>query len=92
MFVAGWMFHQEFVVPLQDVMDIKDVFLCMDEMYCIIIYTNVTCCKYYSFENLMYPILKIAQVLDFLDTSSMSVTFGIRAGRFRSCHGSFSYN
>jgi hypothetical protein len=36
-------------VPLQDVMDIKDAFLCMDEMYLIIIYTNVTWCKYYSY-------------------------------------------
>jgi hypothetical protein len=30
-------------------MDIKDVFLCMDELYCIMIYTNVTWCNYYSF-------------------------------------------
>jgi hypothetical protein len=40
----------------------------------------------------MYPVLKITHVLDFLDTSSMGVTFGIRAGRFRSCLGSLSYN
>jgi hypothetical protein len=31
-------------------------------------------------------------MLDFLDTSSMGVTFGIRAGRFRPCVGSLSYN
>jgi hypothetical protein len=31
-------------------------------------------------------------MLDFLDTSSMGVTFGIRAGRFRPCLGSLSYN
>jgi len=31
-------------------------------------------------------------MLNFLDTFSMGVTFGIRAGRFRSCHGSLSFN
>jgi hypothetical protein len=31
-------------------------------------------------------------MLDFLDTSSMGVTFGTRAGRFISCLGSLSYN
>jgi hypothetical protein len=31
-------------------------------------------------------------MLDILDTSSMGVTFGIRASRFRSCLGSLSYN
>ena len=31
-------------------------------------------------------------MLDFLGTPSMGVTFGIRAGRFRSCLGSLSYN
>jgi hypothetical protein len=31
-------------------------------------------------------------MLNFLGTFSMGVTFGIRAGRFRSCHGSLSYN
>jgi hypothetical protein len=29
-------------VKLQDVMDFKDAFLRMDELYCIIIYTNGT--------------------------------------------------
>jgi hypothetical protein len=47
----------------------------------------VYCCKF-----LMYPILNLTHVLDILDTSSMGVTFGIRAGRFRSCLGSLSYN
>jgi hypothetical protein len=41
---------------------------------------------------LMYPVLNSTHVLDFLDTSSMGVTFGIRAGRFRPCLGSLSYN
>jgi len=27
-------------------------------------------------------------MLNFLDTFSVGVTFGIKAGRFRSCHGS----
>jgi len=27
-------------------------------------------------------------IVNFLDTLSVGVTFGIRAGRFRSCHGS----
>ena len=40
----------------------------------------------------MYPVLNSTHVLDFLDTSSMGVTFGIRAGRFRPCLGSLSYN
>ena len=40
----------------------------------------------------MYPILKITHVLNSLDTFSMGVTFGIRAGRFRPCLGSLSYN
>ena len=35
---------------------------------------------------------KLIHMLDFLDTSSMGVTFGIRAGRFRPCLGSLSYN
>jgi hypothetical protein len=37
---------------MQDAMDNKEVFLCMVEMYYIIVYTNVTWCKYYSFEKL----------------------------------------
>jgi len=40
----------------------------------------------------MYPVLKIMNMLNFLDTFSVGVTFGIRAGRFRSCHGSLSFN
>jgi len=36
----------------------------------------------------MYPILKLTHILNFLDTLSVGVTFGIRANRFRSCHGS----
>jgi len=40
----------------------------------------------------MYPVLKIMHMLNFLDTFSLGVTFGIRAGRFRSCHGSLSFN
>jgi len=36
----------------------------------------------------MYPVLKIMHMLNFLDTFSVGVTFGIIAGRFRSCHGS----
>jgi hypothetical protein len=40
----------------------------------------------------MYPVLNLTHVLDFLDTSSMGLTFGIRAGRFRPCLGSLSYN
>ena len=40
----------------------------------------------------MYPVLNLTHVLDFLDTSSMGVTIGIRAGRFRPCLGSLSYN
>jgi len=35
---------------------------------------------------------KIMHMLNFLDTFSMGVTFGIRAGRFRSCHGSLDFN
>jgi hypothetical protein len=31
-------------------------------------------------------------MLNFLGTFSMGVTFGIRAGRFRPCLGSLSYN
>jgi len=31
----------------------------------------------------MYPVLKIMHLLNFLDTFSVGVTFGIRAGRFR---------
>jgi len=40
----------------------------------------------------MYPVLKLTHILNFLDTFSVGVTFGIRAGRFRSCHGSLSFN
>jgi len=36
----------------------------------------------------MYPVLKIMHILNFIDTFSVGGTFGIRAGRFRSCHGS----
>jgi len=32
----------------------------------------------------MYPILKLMHILNFVDTFSVGVTFGIRAGRFRS--------
>jgi hypothetical protein len=45
------------------------------------------CCKI-----LMYPVLILTHVLDFLDTSGMGVTIGIRAGRFRPCLGSLNYN
>ena len=31
----------------------------------------------------MYPVLRITFMLNFLDTFSMGVTIGIRAGRFR---------
>jgi hypothetical protein len=48
--------------------------------------------KFYCCKLLMYPVLNSTHVLDFLDTSSMGVTFGIRAGRFRPCLGSLSYN
>jgi hypothetical protein len=41
---------------------------------------------------LMYPVLILTHVPDFLDTSGMGVTIGIRAGRFRSCLGSLDYN
>jgi hypothetical protein len=41
---------------------------------------------------LMYPVLKITLMLNFLDTFSMGVTFGIRACRFRPCLGSLNYN
>jgi hypothetical protein len=51
-------------VPLQDVMVIKDVFLYMDEMYCIIPYTNVTCCKYYSFGIFMLYIFNVSSTKD----------------------------
>ena len=40
----------------------------------------------------MYPVLKIMHVLNFLDMFSMGVTFGIKAGQFRLCHGSLSFN
>ena len=40
----------------------------------------------------MYPVLKIMHMLNFLDTFSIGVTFGIRVGRFKSCHGSLSFN
>jgi len=40
----------------------------------------------------MYPVLKITNMLNFLDTFSMGVKFGIRAGWFRSCHGSYNFN
>jgi len=36
----------------------------------------------------MYPVLKIMHMLNFLHTFSVGVTFGNRAGRFRSCHRS----
>ena len=42
MFGAGWILLQGFVRKVAGRMDIKDVFLCMDELYCIMIYTNVT--------------------------------------------------
>jgi hypothetical protein len=35
---------------------------------------------------------KLMHTLNFLDTFSVGITFGIRAGRFRSCLGSLSYN
>jgi hypothetical protein len=41
---------------------------------------------------LMYPVLILTHVPDFLDTSGMGVTIGIRAGRFRPCLGSLNYN
>ena len=40
----------------------------------------------------MYPVLILTHVPDFLDTSGMGVTIGIRAGRFRPCLGSLNYN
>jgi len=36
----------------------------------------------------MYPVLKITHMQNFLDTFSVGVTFGIKAGRFRLCHRS----
>jgi hypothetical protein len=40
----------------------------------------------------MYPVLKLTHMLNFLDTFSVGVTFGIRAGRFRSRLGLLRYN
>jgi hypothetical protein len=51
------------------------------------IHSKFYCCKILNVSN-----TKITHMLDFLDTSSMGVTFGIRAGRFRPCLGSLGYN
>jgi hypothetical protein len=83
--------------PLQDVMDIKDVFFMYGR---VVLY----CCLYehdllyiifiqsFIIVNFNVSSIKLMRMLNFLDTFSMGVTFGIRACRFRSCHGSLSYN
>jgi hypothetical protein len=86
MFVAGWIFYQGFVRIAAGCYGHQRCILCMDEMYCIIDCTNVTCCIYYSFGNLycckflMYPVLNLTLMLNFLDTSSMSVTSTLEFG------------
>jgi hypothetical protein len=45
-------------------MVIKDVFLCMDEMYYIIACTNVTCCIYYSFRNFIAVNFNVSSTKD----------------------------
>jgi hypothetical protein len=78
-------------------MDLKDVFI-LDKIICdvlllyerVLLYINSF--EVFMLYILMYPILNSTRVLDFLDTSSMGVTFGIRAGRFRPCLGSLNYN
>jgi len=97
--IAGWIFSKDPFVPAADCSHgIKHVFLyyldsCMVtlmyervSLYTIFIRSNLSC------KFLMYPVLKIMHMLNFLDTFNMGFTFGIRAGRFRSCHGSLSSN
>jgi hypothetical protein len=66
-------------------MNIKDVSLCMDEMYCIIFIrtgldVNNIHSKFLMLYILMYLVLNLMHVLDFLDTSGMSVTDIIMCG------------
>jgi hypothetical protein len=55
-------------------------FICIDEMFDVIVCTNANCCiNIHSYEfladNFMYPVLKSTLMLNFLDTSSMGVTY-----------------
>jgi len=97
--IVGWIFSKDAFVPAAGCSHrIKHVFLyyldsCMVSLmyervllYTIFIRSNLSC------KFLMPPVLKIMHMLNFLDTFSTGVTFGIRAGRFRSCHGSLSFN
>jgi len=54
--------------------------LCMDELYHIVVV------------NVNVSSIKLMHMINFLDTFSMGLTFGIRAGRFRLCHGLLNFN
>jgi hypothetical protein len=78
-------------------MEFKDIFILNQSSYDVLILYERVLLYINSFEVfmlyiLMYPVLNSTHMLDFLDTSSMGVTFGIRAGRFRLCLGSLNYN
>jgi len=48
-------------------------------------------CSFYVV-NFNVSSTKLMHMLSILDTLSMGITFGIRAGQFRSCHGSLDFN
>jgi hypothetical protein len=78
-------FQQELVrTRSMKTMDLKDVFILNKIRYDVFIMYERILLYINSFEVfmlyiLMYPVLDSTYVLDFLDTSSMGVTFGIRA-------------
>jgi hypothetical protein len=81
----------------QDGVDFKGCFYyALEKLSCIIIVRTPLLSFIFirSFIVVIFNVsnTKLTHLLDFLDTSSMGVTFGIRAGRFRSCLGSLNYN
>jgi len=73
----------------------SSVYMTMYQIYSVVLSDIRTCI--YSFEafhfvNFNVSSTKIMYMLNFLDTFSVGVTFGIRVGRFRSCHGSLDFN
>jgi hypothetical protein len=72
--------------PLQDDMVMQGhLYYVLEKLSCNIIIRMHNCCIRYSFEvfivvNFNVSSIKVTHMLDFLDTSSMGVTFGIRAG------------
>jgi hypothetical protein len=77
---VGWMFQQVCAfLSLQDAWDFKDVIIYLVEMFMLLMYKrnllyNIHSNVIFMLYILMYPVLMLTHVPDFLDTSGMGVT------------------